>query len=150
MSYLKKGPRFDLNFHENQLTRGYSWWIYAWFCLLIFFYQYMLPPLKNPQSFIERCPFNSPDKVYICSSFLPDLKPHVPQDSLQWYIILIGFEVQCPSLAHLEQVSNVSTQPYLNHNGLTEVAREDGPDLAPQKFLLSQKFRHLMWSKKYL
>ena len=27
---------------------------------------------------------------------------------------------------------------------LTEVAGEGGPDLAPQKFLLSQKFRHLM------
>ena len=27
---------------------------------------------------------------------------------------------------------------------LTEVAAEGGPDLAPQKFLLSQKFRHLM------
>ena len=33
---------------------------------------------------------------------------------------------------------------------LTEVAGEDGPDLAPQKFLLSQKFRHLMRCKKYL
>ena len=29
-------------------------------------------------------------------------------------------------------------------NNLTEVAGEGGPDLAPQKFLLSQKFRHLM------
>ena len=29
-------------------------------------------------------------------------------------------------------------------NLLTEVAGEGGPDLAPQKFLLSQKFRHLM------
>ena len=29
-------------------------------------------------------------------------------------------------------------------NDLTEVAGEGGPDLAPQKFLLSQKFRHLM------
>ena len=28
--------------------------------------------------------------------------------------------------------------------GLTEVAGEGGPHLAPQKFLLSQKFRHLM------
>ena len=37
MGYLKKGPRFDLNFHENQLTRGYIWWIYNWFYLLIFF-----------------------------------------------------------------------------------------------------------------
>ena len=27
---------------------------------------------------------------------------------------------------------------------LTEIAGEGGPDLAPQKFLLSQKFRHLM------
>ena len=27
---------------------------------------------------------------------------------------------------------------------LTEVAGEGGPDLAPQKFLSSQKFRHLM------
>ena len=27
---------------------------------------------------------------------------------------------------------------------LTEVAGESGPDLAPQKFLSSQKFRHLM------
>ena len=27
---------------------------------------------------------------------------------------------------------------------LTEVAGEGGPDWAPQKFLLSQKFRHLM------
>ena len=33
---------------------------------------------------------------------------------------------------------------------LTEVAGEGGPDLAPQKFLLSQKFRHLMRCKKYL
>ena len=32
---------------------------------------------------------------------------------------------------------------------LTEVAGEGGPDLAPQKFLLSQKFRHLMRCKKY-
>ena len=37
MGYLKKGPRFDLNFHENQLTSSYVWLIYAWFCLLIFF-----------------------------------------------------------------------------------------------------------------
>ena len=27
---------------------------------------------------------------------------------------------------------------------LTEVAGEGGPDLVPQKFLFSQKFRHLM------
>ena len=33
---------------------------------------------------------------------------------------------------------------------LTEVAGEGGPDLAPQKFLLSQKFRHLMRCKIYL
>ena len=33
---------------------------------------------------------------------------------------------------------------------LTEVAGEGGPDLAPQKSLLSQKFRHLMRYKKYL
>ena len=33
---------------------------------------------------------------------------------------------------------------------LTEVAGEGGPDLAPQKFLLSQKFSHLMRCKKYL
>ena len=33
---------------------------------------------------------------------------------------------------------------------LTEVAGEGGPDLAPQKLLLSQKFRHLMRCKKYL
>ena len=33
---------------------------------------------------------------------------------------------------------------------LTEVAGEGGPDLAPQKFLLSQKFRHLMRCIKYL
>ena len=33
---------------------------------------------------------------------------------------------------------------------LTEVAGEVGPDLVPQKFLLSQKFRHLMRCKKYL
>ena len=33
---------------------------------------------------------------------------------------------------------------------LTEVAGEGGPDLAPQKFLLSEKFRHLMRCKKYL
>ena len=33
---------------------------------------------------------------------------------------------------------------------LTEVAGEGGPDLAPQKFLLSQKLRHLMRCKKYL
>ena len=33
---------------------------------------------------------------------------------------------------------------------LTEVAGEGGSDLAPQKFLLSQKFRHLMRCKKYL
>ena len=33
---------------------------------------------------------------------------------------------------------------------LTEVAGEGGPNLAPQKFLLSQKFRHLMRCKKYL
>ena len=37
MGYLKKGPRIDLNFHENELQGGPSWWIYAWFCLLIFF-----------------------------------------------------------------------------------------------------------------
>ena len=34
--------------------------------------------------------------------------------------------------------------------GLTEVAGEGGPDLAPQKFLLSQQFRYLMRCKKYL
>ena len=33
---------------------------------------------------------------------------------------------------------------------LTEVAGEGGADLAPQKFSLSQKFRHLMKCKKYL
>ena len=33
---------------------------------------------------------------------------------------------------------------------LTEVAGEGGPHLAPQKFLLSQKFRQLMRCKKYL
>ena len=33
---------------------------------------------------------------------------------------------------------------------LTEVAGEGGPDLAPQNFLLFQKFRHLMRCKKYL
>ena len=33
---------------------------------------------------------------------------------------------------------------------LTEIAGEGGPHLAPQKFLLSQKFRHLMRCKKYL
>ena len=33
---------------------------------------------------------------------------------------------------------------------LTEVAGEGGPDLAPQKFLLSQMFRHLTRCKKYL
>ena len=38
---------------------------------------------------------------------------------------------------------------------LTEVAGEGGPDLAPQKFLLSQRFRHLMgwrnmWKKNFL
>ena len=33
---------------------------------------------------------------------------------------------------------------------LTEVAGEGGPDLAPQKSLLSQQFRHLMRCKKYL
>ena len=33
---------------------------------------------------------------------------------------------------------------------LTEVAGEGGPNLAPQNFLLSQKFRHLMRCKKYL
>ena len=35
-------------------------------------------------------------------------------------------------------------------HSLTKVAGEGGPDLAPQKFLLSQKFRHLMRCKKYL
>ena len=30
------------------------------------------------------------------------------------------------------------------HKDLTEVAGEGGPDLAPQKILSSQKFRHLM------
>ena len=43
MGYLTKGPRFDLNFHENQLTRGYIWWIYNWFCLLIFFLSMHVP-----------------------------------------------------------------------------------------------------------
>ena len=33
---------------------------------------------------------------------------------------------------------------------LTEVAGEGGPDLPPQKFLLSQKFRHLMRCKNIL
>merc|ERR1712079_264030 len=33
---------------------------------------------------------------------------------------------------------------------LTEVAGEGGPDLAPQKFLLSQQFRYLMRCKKYV
>ena len=41
-----------------------------------------------------------------------------------------------------------------NHNYtlpiLTEVAGEGGPHSAPQKFLLSQKFRHLMRCKKCL
>ena len=32
---------------------------------------------------------------------------------------------------------------------LTEVAGEGGPDLAPQKILLPQQFRHLMRCKKY-
>ena len=36
------------------------------------------------------------------------------------------------------------------HINLTEVAGEGGPHLAPQKFLLSQKFRHLMRCKKYV
>ena len=35
--FLKKGLSFFLNFHENQLTRGHIWRIYAWFGLLIFF-----------------------------------------------------------------------------------------------------------------
>ena len=39
-------------------------------------------------------------------------------------------------------LSTVST--VLNTFLLTEVAGEGGPDLAPQKFLSSQKFRHLM------
>ena len=34
--------------------------------------------------------------------------------------------------------------PYKQNTYLTEVAGEGGPDLAPQKFLLCQKFRHLM------
>ena len=33
---------------------------------------------------------------------------------------------------------------------LTEVAGEGGTDCPPQKFLSSQKFRHLMRCKKYL
>ena len=33
---------------------------------------------------------------------------------------------------------------------LTEVAGEGGPHLAPQNFLLSQKFRHLMRCKNIL
>ena len=37
MSYLKKGLSFFLYFHKNQLQGGPSWWIYAWFGLLIFF-----------------------------------------------------------------------------------------------------------------
>ena len=39
---------------------------------------------------------------------------------------------------------------YIFYFILTEVAGEGGPDLAYQKFLLSQKFRHLMKCKKYL
>ena len=35
-------------------------------------------------------------------------------------------------------------QSFVNLPSLTEVAGEGGPDLAPQKFLSSQKFRHLM------
>ena len=42
-------------------------------------------------------------------------------------------------------INNLINNMYFNFvNGLTEVAGEGGPDLAPQKFLLSQKFRHLM------
>ena len=37
MDYLKKGLSFYLYFHKNQLQGGPSWWIYAWFGLLIFF-----------------------------------------------------------------------------------------------------------------
>ena len=36
------------------------------------------------------------------------------------------------------------------HVELTEVAGEGGPDLAPQKFLLSQKFMHLMRCIKHV
>ena len=35
MDYLKKGLSFYLYFHKNQLQGGPSWWIYAWFRLLI-------------------------------------------------------------------------------------------------------------------
>ena len=45
---------------------------------------------------------------------------------------------------------NLSTYILYIFIWLTEVAGEGGPDLAPQKFLLSQKFRHLMRCKKYL
>ena len=38
----------------------------------------------------------------------------------------------------------------LKTDKLTEVAGEGGPDLAPQNFLLSQQFRHLMRCKKYV
>ena len=43
------------------------------------------------------------------------------------------------------------TENYTTYITLTEVAGEGGPDLAPQKFLLSQKFRyflHLMRDNK--
>ena len=44
-------------------------------------------------------------------SFLPDLNPQVPQDSLQWNIITFGDLVQWPALAHWGHFSNVFTQP---------------------------------------
>ena len=35
--YLQKDSRFYLYFHKNQLTRGHMQWIYARFCLQLFF-----------------------------------------------------------------------------------------------------------------
>ena len=48
----------------------------------------------------------------------------------------------------LKKVGHAAHQPF--SSSLTEVAGEGGPHLAPQKFLLSQQFRHLMRCKKYV
>ena len=44
----------------------------------------------------------------------------------------------------LKSVELVANLGICLSSALTEVAGEGGPDLAPQKFLSSQKFRHLM------
>ena len=84
----------------------------------------------------------------------PHIKISVKTDTItKWIYVLILTYLPFSSWL---QVANPMTllwnflKIYKFKNPLTEVAGEGGPDLAPQKFLLSEKFRHLMKCKKYL